>query len=77
MSESFREQVSRLEQMAEDDGETWDLSDNDKAAIAAVLAFQRRCLEAIEKAIAHEDGLDGLEGDPILREAGYWPAKAE
>jgi hypothetical protein len=36
--ESFREQLRRLEEMAEDDGETWDLSDNDQAAIRAVLA---------------------------------------
>jgi hypothetical protein len=35
--ESFREQLSRLEQMAEDDGDTWDLSENDQAAIRAVL----------------------------------------
>jgi hypothetical protein len=37
-SESFTEQVSRVRMMAEDDGETWDLSDNDKAALRAVLA---------------------------------------
>lgn len=38
MSESFQDQLSRLECMADDDtGMTWDLSDNDRAAISAVL----------------------------------------
>lgn len=34
---AFDEQMSRLQQMVDDDGETWDLSDNDKAAIRAAL----------------------------------------
>ena len=37
MSETLTEQIERLRTMAEDDGETWDLSDNDKAAIVGVL----------------------------------------
>jgi hypothetical protein len=36
-AESFQEQFARVLSMSEDDGETWDLSDNDKAALKAVL----------------------------------------
>lgn len=36
--ESYGDQISRLEMMAEDDGGTWDLSLNDRLAITAVLA---------------------------------------
>lgn len=37
-AESFEDQLSRLEQMAEDElGDTWDLSPNDRAAIKAVV----------------------------------------
>ena len=36
--ESFDEQLSRVEQMIADDGETWDLSPNDKAALKALLS---------------------------------------
>lgn len=32
-----REHIERLQAMAEDDGDTWDLSDNDKAAIRFAL----------------------------------------
>ncbi len=32
-----------------------------------------RCLAAIETAITDEDGLDGVVGERLLREAGYWP----
>jgi len=39
MSETLTEQIERLRTMAEDDGETWDLSDNDKAAIVGVLGL--------------------------------------
>jgi hypothetical protein len=41
-AETFREQLARVEQMAEDSGETWDLSDNDTAALKAVLADRQR-----------------------------------
>lgn len=41
--ETFREQLSRVEQMAEDtNGETWDLSENDHAALRAVLQDRQR-----------------------------------
>jgi hypothetical protein len=32
-------------------------------------------LPAIEQAIANEDGLDGGDGERILREFGYWPKR--
>jgi len=37
MSEDFCEQLARVKMMVEDDGETWDLSPNDKAALSALL----------------------------------------
>lgn len=40
--EEFRDHLSRVEQMAADDGCTWDLSDNDQAALRAVLADRQR-----------------------------------
>lgn len=36
--------------------------------------LQRLC-EAIETAITSEDGLDGLVGERLLLEVGYWPAR--
>lgn len=38
-------------------------------------ALTLRALRAIETAITSEDGLDGLEGEAILREAGYYPPR--
>lgn len=38
--------------------------------------LMRRCLEAIESAITSEDGLDGLEGERLLRDLGYLPKRA-
>lgn len=35
--------------------------------------FMARCLSAIETAITSEDGLDGVEGERLLREIGKWP----
>ena len=32
-----------------------------------------RALAAIDMAITREDGLDGLVGEKLLRELGYWP----
>jgi hypothetical protein len=40
-------------------------------------ALMRRCLKAIETAITDEDGLDGREGEAILRDAGYWPKRSD
>ena len=41
--ESFADQIARLELMASGDP-TWDLSDNDKAAIRALLENYRACV---------------------------------
>lgn len=80
MPESFKEQLSRVQQMAEDDGETWDLSDNDKAALKAVLAalaaapsLREQQLEAALKALGRpHDGklcFCGVSiGNPMVRE---------
>lgn len=45
--ESFAEQLSRLRQMAAGD-DTWDLSDNDTAAIRAVLDSHARLLAGLQ-----------------------------
>jgi hypothetical protein len=37
-----------------------------------VSGWQQRACEAIRKAIEDEDGLDGLEGEQLLREVGYY-----
>ena len=47
--ESFREQLSRLHMMADDDGETWDLSRNDQAALRAVVNSHAALTNAIRK----------------------------
>lgn len=36
-------------------------------------SLRERLCEAIETAIASEDGLDAAAGEALLREAGYWP----
>jgi hypothetical protein len=63
--ESFREQLSRLEQMAkDDDGETWDLSNNDQAAIRAVLAERAtlcRALIALVTEMRDEELMEGTD----------------
>ena len=49
MSESFKEQLSRVQMMA-DGSPTWDLSDNDTAALEAVLASHAELFVALEAA---------------------------
>jgi hypothetical protein len=44
-AESFADQIARLELMADGDP-TWDLSDNDRAAIRALLENYRECIGA-------------------------------
>ncbi len=39
--------------------------------------LMRQCAKAIEKAIADEDGLGGLEGETLLRALGHWPLKSK
>lgn len=48
--ESFPEQLARVTQMAEDVGDTWDLSMNDQAAIKAVLDSHASLLKAAHAA---------------------------
>ncbi len=49
-NESFSDQIARLELMADGDP-TWDLSDNDRAAIRALLENYRSCVgESIRNA---------------------------
>ena len=48
MSESFEDKLSRVEQMASG-SETWDLSDNDIAALKAVLADRRGLYNRVQE----------------------------
>lgn len=48
MAETYIDQVSRVRLMARDESGTWDLSDNDQAALRAVLAR----LDHLEKCAA-------------------------
>jgi hypothetical protein len=50
--ENYDDQLSRLNLMADDDGTSWDLSENDQAAISAV----------IDKLSSVEDERDALAG---------------
>lgn len=59
--ESFDEQRARVEQMIADDGDTWDLSDNDKAALRAVLARVPADDGSFSRGIADEAGLRRME----------------
>ena len=59
MSESFREQVERVIDMSRDNGGTWDLSDNDQAALKAVL--QRMAVIDAER-VRLREALTGLVG---------------
>lgn len=48
-AESFYDQACRVDLMASDDGDTWDLSDNDRAAITAVMAKLRAYEAELER----------------------------
>lgn len=48
-AESFRDQLARLVQMGAGDSDTWDLSENDTAAIQAVLTSHADLLAALKE----------------------------
>jgi hypothetical protein len=50
MSESFKDQLSRVQMMA-DGSPTWDLSDNDTAALTALLKSHEEILEALQNCV--------------------------
>lgn len=64
MASETREHAERLQAMSEDDGETWDLSENDQAACKAGAAALRASLsredreQALNLAIPEEDPHD-------------------
>lgn len=49
MSESHKEQIARVNMMATGLDDTWDLSDNDCAALCTVLKEREVLLEALKK----------------------------
>ncbi len=57
--ESFGEQLSRIRQMAYDDGDRWDLSPNDKAALLALFAEYKRLRAAHVPAPQEEQQCSG------------------
>lgn len=59
-AESFREQLSRVEQMALDDGASWDLSVNDTDALKAVLADRQRLAATLNAQAVAPDRLAAL-----------------
>jgi hypothetical protein len=65
MTESHAEQISRVEQMAQGDSGTWDLSLNDEAALRTVVQERRDLLTALKDLIAW---VDVVEGDDLPEE---------
>jgi hypothetical protein len=60
----LREHRDRLAAMVEDDGDTWDLSDNDRAACRAgaeAIAEVARLREALVKVVAHTGYMPGAD----------------
>jgi histidinol-phosphate/aromatic aminotransferase/cobyric acid decarboxylase-like protein len=79
--ESFRDQVERLISMSRDNGETWDLSVNDQAALKAVLQRMAVLDADSERLTADRDALQQqvkqLVGDVRAISADYSTAVAE
>lgn len=50
-SESFADMLSRVQRMADDNGETWDLSVNDRRALKAVLASRDELIKGRDNLI--------------------------
>jgi hypothetical protein len=48
-AEPFTEQLSRVHLMSEDDGQTWDLSRNDQAALTALIMSHAELLSALRQ----------------------------
>lgn len=67
MSRPSQDQLERLQLMSEGNP-TWDLSENDCAAIAAVLADNKRLRETLEK-IANTFEIDWAEAQDLARAA--------
>lgn len=67
-SESHAEQIARVEGMASGDS-TWDLSDNDCAALATVLKERAELLQAMKTALAYLDR-DGIKPSEWYRLSG-------
>lgn len=62
-AETFTEQLSRVQQMAQDrDGETWDLSDNDRAALEAVIVSHAGLRGLLKEWLAiNQEGCSGQD----------------
>lgn len=67
--ESFQEQLSRVKQMAQDDGESWDLSENDRAALTALLNAYAEAMKPRGSVTAYDQLLSDLP-DPNNRKMG-------
>jgi hypothetical protein len=66
-----RQQQTSAEAQAQERAGFWTLDIQRKGT-----SWQQRACEAIEQAIASDDGLDGLDGERLLQEVGYWPKRA-
>jgi hypothetical protein len=78
--ESFRDQLSRVGQMADDDSE-WDLSEHDRAALGAVLIERdtlRCALIALEREMRTLAAYYRADPDDVAQaRAEVWSAAAE
>jgi len=63
--ETFAEQIERLEMMADPDQDTWDLSDNDRAAIRMAGKFARRFMAILgPELLKRREDQDAEHGGP-------------
>jgi hypothetical protein len=65
--ESYAEKLSRIQAMADDDGDQWDLSKNDKAALIEVLVRIETLEQALREALRIV--LEGSTVEDVLRDA--------
>lgn len=73
-SESFRDQLSRVVLMSHGNP-TWDLSDNDTAALVAILANRAALIEALKFIISFEGERDD-NGTVSLKSPYSWESVA-